>query len=203
MTTFRHVLVNKSHRFWIFPLKQKQKQKSPNYILHCFLNRFKHMLTSQKPGSSPFSVPICPILPTVNPPQPCRGRQGPTNRVFEAACPRRLQPPPQSWGLRRLEPRATPFPGTGAHRLRAVQAPGQGKHEWDHSRRQELPVCLLSHPPPSPHPASFFFLGWAHSPIAPWYPTRKALSQYTREGARRNHLSSKSATHLLRKCRVH
>uniref|UniRef100_A0A8C7AIS8 ANTXR cell adhesion molecule 1 n=1 Tax=Neovison vison TaxID=452646 RepID=A0A8C7AIS8_NEOVI len=49
-----------------------------------------------KPGSSPFSVPICPILPTVNPPQPCRGRQGPTNRVFEAACPRRLQPPPQS-----------------------------------------------------------------------------------------------------------
>lgn len=145
------------------------------------------MLTSQKPGSSPFSVPVCPILPTVNPPQPCRGRQGPTNRAFEAACPGRLQPPPQSWGLQRLETRATPFPGTGAHRLRAVQAPGQGKHEWDHSRRHELPVCLPCHPPPSPAPL-LPFSSWGGltvllllgtQPGKPWANTQEKVPEET------------------------
>lgn len=193
MTTSRHVLVNKSHRFWIFPLKQKQKQKSPNYILCCILNCFKHMLISQKPGGSSFSVPVCPILPTVNPPQPCRCRQGPTNRAFEAACPKGWVPPASTAELRSLQrpkPRATPFPGTGAHHLRAVQAPGQGKHEWDHSRRPELPV--------GHHP------GVGSQSYCSLVPTRKALGQYIRENARRNHLSSKRATYLILKYkRVH
>ena len=93
------------------------------------------------------------------------------------------------WG--RPEPTATPFPGRGVHLLRAVQAPGQGEHEWDNSRRPECFLSATTHLSPSAWGGLtvLFFLR-AHQEV---------LSQHKLEGARRNHLSSKLATHLILK----
>ena len=167
MTTSRHVLMNKSHRFWVFPLKQKQKQTSPNYILSYILNCFKHMLISQKPGTSSFSVPDCSILPQMNPPQLYRGRHGLTRRASEAAgkteC---LQPPPQSRGLGEAWAQSHILPWDWCPLPGSCPSPGSGK-TWM-GWQQETWMLSDCH-----HPSSSFCLGWAHSPIVFWSPPRE------------------------------
>lgn len=148
VTTSRHVLMNKSHRFWVFPLKQKQKQTSPNYILSYILNCFKHMLISQKPGTSSFSVPDCSILPRMHPPsftEADMGSPGEPRRLLEKQSA--SSPHHRAEGWERPEPRVTSFPGIGAHFLGAIQALGQGKHEWDDSRRHECFLTATTHLP--------------------------------------------------------
>lgn len=150
------------------------------------------MLISQKPGSSSFSALVCSIQPLGNPPQPYSCRHRPTNRAFEAAERAQHSSPHRradGWGG--PGPRATPFPGTGAHFLRAVRAPGQGRYEWDDSRRHE---CFLSAtlclPPSAWGGLTVLLLLGAH---------QENLGQHERERTRRNHLNNKPATHLILK----
>lgn len=148
MTTSRHVLMNKSHRFWIFPLKQKQK--SPNYILSYILNCFKHMLTCWPHRTwQLFPLGSCLLCPPCSWPIPALQMQAGAHQQSLWGCWRSPVPPapttePRAGGG---QPRATPFPGMGAHLLRAGQAPGQGGPEWVHD-------CLL------PATTIFLFLLW-------------------------------------------
>lgn len=164
MTTSRHVLVNKSHRFWIFPLKQKQKQKSPNYILHYILNCFKHMLTSQKPGSSSFSVPICPILPSLTHP----GRADADRAHQQSLWGCLLKGLSASCLHHRLEgcggPSPEPHPSLGLAPTTSELSKPQVRENMNGTTAGAMSFQSTT------SLASFFFLGWAHSPIVPWYP---------------------------------
>lgn len=166
MTTSRHVLVNKSHRFWIFPLKQKQKQKSPNYILSDILNCFKHcwnscsVLTSQKPGDSSFSVPVWSILPLVNPTQHSRDRHGLTSRAFEAT-----GKAGQSKGLGEAWAQSHILPWDWCPPAGRCPSPRSGK-TWM-GQQQETWMSSVGH-----HSSASFCLGWAHSPLVFWSPPR-------------------------------
>lgn len=187
MTTSRHVLMNKSHRFWIFSLKQKQKQTSPNYILSCILNSFKCMLTSQKSDSPPFLVPVCSILPTVNPLQPYRCRLRLTKKSLWGCWKGRASPVPTTEQRVGGGLSPEPHPSLGwVPTSSELSKPPVGK-AWMGPQQETwmLSVC---------HHASAFCLRWAHSPSLPW-------SWHKRESARRNHLNSKAATHLILKFR--
>lgn len=167
MTTSRHVLMNKSHRFWVFPLKQKQKQTSPNYILSYILNCFKHMLIAQKPGSSSQFLSALSFPKWTH---PCSTEADMGSPVE----PRRLlekqnasSPHHRAEGWERPEPRVTSFPGIGAHFVGAVHVfPGSGK-TW---MGWQQGTWMLSD---CHHPSSSLCLGWAHSPIVFWSPPRK------------------------------
>lgn len=190
MTASRHVLVNTSHRFWIFPLKQKQNQTSPNYIL--VLICFKHVLTSQEPGNSSFSVPVCSCFPQWTHPSPREADTGSPveplrllEKLRASSLHRRAE------GSRRPEPRATSFPGIGAHLLGAVQAQGQGKHEWDDSRRHECFLSTTTH---------LLLSAWGGLTVLLFVGAhQEILSKHKKESTRRNHLKSKPATHPILK----
>lgn len=164
MTTSRHVLVNKSHRFWIFPLKQKQKQKSPNYILHYILNCFKHVLTSQKPGSSSFSVPICPILPSLTHPGPADADRAHQQSLWGCL----LKGLSASSLHHRLEgcggPSPEPHPSLGLAPTTSELSKPQVRENMNGTTAGAMSFQSTT------TLASFFLLGWAHSPIVPWYP---------------------------------
>lgn len=140
-----------------------------------------------------FLLSSCLPYSPINPPQPYRCRLCLPNkalRLLKGLSTYRTHRRADGWG--RPEPRATPFPGMGAHLLRAVQVPGQGKHEWDHSWR---PECFLS--TTTTHLAlsawgglTILFFLRAHQEV---------LGQHKRGSARRNHLTSKPATHLTLK----
>lgn len=72
-----------------------------------------------EPGSSSLSVPVCSVLPAIDPSQPCRCSQRPTNKASEAAegaqC---LQPPPQSRGLGEASPEPHPSLELARHQVR-------------------------------------------------------------------------------------
>ena len=135
-----------------------------------------------------------PSSPQLTHPSPTDADRGPPTEPLRLPAERAecLQPLPQSWGLGVPKPRATPFPGTGAHLLRAVQAPSQGKHEWGHSRRHEPSVC---------HHPVFLLSGVGSQSYCSLVPTRKSLSQHPTSSARRNHLNSRPATHLILQCK--
>lgn len=127
-----------------------------------------------------FCFYLPPSTPLVNPPSPTDADWGsPTEPLWLLKELSAYRPLRRAQGWRRPEPRATPFPGMmGAYFIRAVQASGQGKQEWDHSRR---PECFLSATTSLPLSAwgrftVLFFLG-AHQEI---------LGQHRRESARRN-----------------
>lgn len=196
MTTSSHVLVNKSHRFWVFPSKQNKNKKSPNYILSDVPNCFKHMLTSWKPGISSPSVPLHSNLLPANTPRTMDVGTAHQQSLWDSP-KARVSPAPTpeqgSGGWGGLSPEPPPFPGIGTHLLRAGQGPSQGKNEWADSRRRDSfpsmsPVFLLS------------------AEVGSWSQcflenTRKSMGQHKRESTKSHlsYLSSKTVTHLFLK----
>jgi hypothetical protein len=91
------------------------------------------MLTLQKPGNSSSWVPVCSTILPANTP-----RTGDAGRTYQQSlwgCPVASSPHRRAWEWGKPGFRASTLPGIGTHLLRADQASGEGKQEWNDSRR--------------------------------------------------------------------